>query len=478
MGFSYPGCPRVRDGWERGRRPERCPRGGLPDPWPCSSPRSSRARRAWSSPPRWWSWTSTRSAGRLAAGGVVGSSGPPRLGGEGRVPLIGVLARRWVSSRGARRWGTSLGRAGIPWSHSPGPPTAPVSMCGRRRPRDLSPIYPCRRDDPMLGAVLLSALAATAAITGSCSPCAEMARAPAAWIAYLIFLGPMSGIVPFGRLRGAVDRYTYVACLGWALVAGGAIVVSWRAARGGQGSRVRPGLRGHSGVALAVMLLVWSLCSWRQAAVWRDGVTLWTRAVAIVPARRWRGPTSGRRLPRGETSPAPSPSTAKRHCGGRDAAGRLPESRPRVGGRRQVRRGSRTIPSAGGAPARLGGGAPRPRHGRSTTSTRRRGRRRLHAGRGARPDLGPRPREPRHRALAPGPEGRGRPSTSSRAASLGSSKAPEATISRCPGPARPLPAVPDTLPARRQRGVMHPRWPRSGGPPCRSRRASAPSWTY
>ena len=31
------------------------------------------------------------------------------------------------------------------------------------------------------------------------------------------------------------------------------------------------------------VLLAWSVLSWRQAAVWRDGVTLWTRAVAVVP---------------------------------------------------------------------------------------------------------------------------------------------------------------------------------------------------
>jgi hypothetical protein len=146
----------------------------------------------------------------------------------------------------------------------------------------LSPIYAMpSRDEPMLGAILLSAFTA-AAITGVLF--AMRRRWPgalAAWIAYLILLGPMSGIVPFGRLRGAVDRYTYVACLGWALVVGGAIVVSWRAARGGQGSRLRPGLAATG--FLAAVLVVWSVVSWRQAAVWRDGVTLWTRAVAVVP---------------------------------------------------------------------------------------------------------------------------------------------------------------------------------------------------
>jgi Flp pilus assembly protein TadD len=145
----------------------------------------------------------------------------------------------------------------------------------------LSPIYPMpTREDPMLLAVAMSALTA-AAITGILV--ATRRRWPgalAAWVAYLILLAPMSGIAPFGRLRGAVDRYTYVACLGWALVAGGAVAVGWRAWRDGRARRSR--LAPLLGL-LAAVLMVWSLVTWRQAVVWRNGVTLWTRAVAVVP---------------------------------------------------------------------------------------------------------------------------------------------------------------------------------------------------
>lgn len=149
----------------------------------------------------------------------------------------------------------------------------------------LSPIYAMpTREEPMLAGVLLSAVTAVA-ITGVLV--ARRHRWPGAlavWIAYLILLGPMSGIVPFGRLRGAVDRYTYVACLGWALVAGGAVAVGWRsrrARRDGGASRFRLDLVAAG--ALVPVVLVWSVVSWRQAAIWRDGVTLWTRAVAVAP---------------------------------------------------------------------------------------------------------------------------------------------------------------------------------------------------
>jgi tetratricopeptide (TPR) repeat protein len=132
----------------------------------------------------------------------------------------------------------------------------------------------------MLAGVVLSGVTA-AAITGVLV--ATRRRWPgalAAWVVYLILLGPMSGIVPFGRLRGAVDRYTYVACLGWAVVAGGAVALGWQAWKDGRASRLRTALVGG---ALVALLLVWSVVSWREAAVWRDGVALWTRAIDVAP---------------------------------------------------------------------------------------------------------------------------------------------------------------------------------------------------
>jgi Tfp pilus assembly protein PilF len=144
----------------------------------------------------------------------------------------------------------------------------------------LSPMYAMpTRAAPMLLPVILSALT-TLTITGILL--AARRRWPgalAAWVAYLLLLGPISGIVPFGRLRGVVDRYTYAACIGWALVAGGAVVIGWRASGDGRSSRMRVAL--VAGV-LAVCL-TWSVIGWRQAAVWHDGVTLWTRAVSVVP---------------------------------------------------------------------------------------------------------------------------------------------------------------------------------------------------
>ena len=146
----------------------------------------------------------------------------------------------------------------------------------------LSPIYAMpTREAPMLLAVSLSALKAVAITLILVAMRKRWPGALAAWLVYLILLGPVSGIVPFGRLRGIVDRYTYVACIGWALVAGGAVAMAWRAWSDGRMGRLRMAL---VGALLVAVLVGWSVLSWRQAEVWHDGVTLWTRAVAADPS--------------------------------------------------------------------------------------------------------------------------------------------------------------------------------------------------
>jgi tetratricopeptide (TPR) repeat protein len=71
-----------------------------------------------------------------------------------------------------------------------------------------------------------------------------------------------------------------VACIGWAIVAGGAAALGWRAWREGRVSRGR-GLA--VGALVVVVLGGWSVLTWRQVQVWKSGVTLWTRALEVYP---------------------------------------------------------------------------------------------------------------------------------------------------------------------------------------------------
>jgi protein O-mannosyl-transferase len=213
----------------------------------------------------WWGPLARRAWGEKAAFAVIGALATP-MGFLARSENVGDLAAPGWDPLVAVAWATYSGGFYV-WK------TVGIGT--------LSPIYPMpTRDAPMLLAVSLSALT-TLVITGILL--AARRRWPgalAAWLAYLILLAPISGIVPFGRLRGVVDRYTYAACIGWALVAGGAVALGWRAWDGDRSSRFRVGLVAG---ALLTVLLGWSVISWRQADVWHDGVTLWTRAVVVAP---------------------------------------------------------------------------------------------------------------------------------------------------------------------------------------------------
>src|SRR5207245_10088999 len=65
----------------------------------------------------------------------------------------------------------------------------------------------------------------------------------AVWACYLIFLAPVSCLVQSGP-QFVADRYSYMACLGWAVLAGGGLFylwLRWAERRGGKQVLVRSG---------------------------------------------------------------------------------------------------------------------------------------------------------------------------------------------------------------------------------------------
>ena len=94
----------------------------------------------------------------------------------------------------------------------------------------------------------------------------------AAWGLYVVILLPVLRLVQGGP-QVVADRYSYLACLGWALLVGGAAARQWA------GARV---LR----VVLAVWIAALGALTWQQAAAWHDSVTLWSHAVAVNPESR------------------------------------------------------------------------------------------------------------------------------------------------------------------------------------------------
>ncbi|MBN1346582.1 MAG: tetratricopeptide repeat protein [Phycisphaerae bacterium] len=99
------------------------------------------------------------------------------------------------------------------------------------------------------------------------------------WAYYLIALLPLTHLVKIGR-QAAADRYTYVACMGWAILGGAGLLAAWSARCEG---RLKQSTFKGIAVASAVVCAILAGLSWEQSKVWRDGLTLWTQAVRVSP---------------------------------------------------------------------------------------------------------------------------------------------------------------------------------------------------
>ena len=148
-------------------------------------------------------------------------------------------------------------------------------------PIDLSPLYELSQDFDLFGAPLR--WSAGAVLLLAVVAVALRRRWPAftaAAAAYAITLLPVIGVVQSGP-QVTADRYTYLAGLGWALLAGAG--VGWCAKRWLSGT---PGqaLAGAGLVAATLVVIVLVGATASQSLIWIDSISLWTRAVALDPS--------------------------------------------------------------------------------------------------------------------------------------------------------------------------------------------------
>jgi Tfp pilus assembly protein PilF len=100
----------------------------------------------------------------------------------------------------------------------------------------------------------------------------------AVWVGCMVMLSPVIWVPQI-----AADRYTYLACTGWALLCGGGLESAWRyCQRRNIDARISGSL---VALALAVVAAL-GVLTWNQVAVWRDSETLWAHAVAVWPSSR------------------------------------------------------------------------------------------------------------------------------------------------------------------------------------------------
>ncbi len=130
-----------------------------------------------------------------------------------------------------------------------------------------SAIHPTQ---PRFALSILAVLATTVALF------AMRRRLPAllaVWIAYIALLGPVSGIAQSG-IHLVADRYSYLSCLGFALLLGWGVGEWWSRAHG-------------RAVCIGVTALVfgyWGVRSWQQTRVWHDEESLWAHQLERGPS--------------------------------------------------------------------------------------------------------------------------------------------------------------------------------------------------
>ncbi len=141
----------------------------------------------------------------------------------------------------------------------------------------------------------------------------------AAWVYSALMVLPVSGAAHAG-FQMAADRYSYLSGLGFALLAGGALVLLQRAAGSG---RLRRGLAAALMATAVLVVVVLGAGTWRQSRVWQDSETLWRWRWAWTPSARsatttWaRLSPSARRRARSQWPRPKRTSDAPSRCGQR-----------------------------------------------------------------------------------------------------------------------------------------------------------------
>src|SRR5881398_316545 len=178
-------------------------------------------------------------------------------------------------------------RAMIPVTHLSAPGRLAVSAYGLSFylwktvvPLNLSPLYELPRTMNPWAMPFILSYGLVLAITAIAL--ALRRRVPglvAAWLAYIVVLVPVLGIFQSGP-QIAADRYTYLASLGWAILAGAGLLFCWRISR--TSTTGTPTTLPIAGVAICVVAGL-GVLTWNQVHIWHDSERLWTYTVAIHP---------------------------------------------------------------------------------------------------------------------------------------------------------------------------------------------------
>lgn len=100
-----------------------------------------------------------------------------------------------------------------------------------------------------------------------------------AWCVYGLIVSPLLGLVQSGP-QLAADRYTYISCIPFAVLAGAGAIKGWGAFRKKCNGNT---ILAIAGFCVAALLCVFSYGAYRQSQVWHNDDTLWSQAIRVDP---------------------------------------------------------------------------------------------------------------------------------------------------------------------------------------------------
>lgn len=147
-------------------------------------------------------------------------------------------------------------------------------------PLNLSPLYETPAYiDPLAPSFVASVLSVLALTTILIMFRRRWPAGLAAWVCYAAVLAPVLGFVQSGP-QFVADRYSYLACLGFSLLAGGGIFSLWRSRVDGQNKQAH--ILGSGALCLGVLAgLV--ILTMEQIGVWHDSERLWRQVLRVDP---------------------------------------------------------------------------------------------------------------------------------------------------------------------------------------------------
>ena len=147
-------------------------------------------------------------------------------------------------------------------------------------PVRLSPLYFLDKSfDPMALKYILCVFFVIGIMAGLFAMRKKWPWAITSWFCYVVIVSPLLGFVQSGP-QVAADRYTYISCLPFGVLAGAGMFKLWTMQ---QKKALFPAMQ-HAAVCGSLLFVaLMSVLSLYQTRVWKDGGTLWSRVIQVDP---------------------------------------------------------------------------------------------------------------------------------------------------------------------------------------------------